>query len=156
MGGSTYPRIFYYAQNLAAWWWGLKPENSLTLGQNCFGQQRLWLFNLFLNGPCMVRSTFLLHLICEHMEIATFYFSWTANVRLNEQFTKLNFHLTAFCQAQHLLYLDKIDFWEKWCLCELFQHCFSTPGLLKIKCIVEKSRVPCLGIQDVSLSYSSC
>lgn len=74
VGGPTDLRRFYSAQSQVLLWWSLKQKNSSTLQQDCFGQQGLQLSSPFLNGPCMVLSTFLLHLICGHPEIALFSF----------------------------------------------------------------------------------
>ena len=153
VGGPTDLRIFYSAQDQLLLWWSLKQKSSSIIEQDCFRQQGLQLSNPFLNGLCMALSTFLLHLICGHIEIGLFSFVTDSKCE-NELFAKLNFHLMGFHQAWYFLYQDNIDFSEEWSLVGVFQHCICTSVLLRIEWLMGKTRSPIPGDLRTPTSFS--
>lgn len=68
------------------------------------------------------------------------FFALTVNMKLSEQFAKLNLYLSGSHQAQHLMYQSKVDFWLKWNLLGIFQHSINTAVFLIIKYIIFRTK----------------
>lgn len=138
VGGPTDLRIFYRVHRTRCFCnevWSRKVAPFLN--KIVLDSKDSQLSNPFLNGLCMALSTFLLHLICSHMEIALFSFV-TGSKCENKWFAKLNFHLIGFHQAWY--FQDNTEFSEKWSLVGVFQHCISTSVLLRTEWVMVKTR----------------